>query len=291
MPKPPGFGGFTELRFITNYYLLGCSPPFDLVIETSKEPGLDLLLLFVGFDPEEWFQTLFEPGRGRNRQPSRKGRKRKPTPGIPDWNAYLAGRARQALPGFDGIQLPGSRWLFRLWGAADFVNFTAAVLEGVTEVAFAHLWGVFKVDPQNCAPLGRFGRQEPSGQTVGGIGPPVWPVALNIDVFSQNFGAVGNFGCTPVFGDAVVAFSAGMVNDTTQPVAGRLALYTPSFEIIEESGRFEIEPGGIAFGSISADIPKNQNVAWGWKAEFGSVRMIEPAATGFLTSAVPWWNG
>jgi len=291
MPRTPGFGGFTELRFITNYYLLGCSPPFDLVIETSKEPGLDLLLLFVGFDPEEWFQTLFEPGRGRGRAPSRKGRKRKPQLGIPDWNAYFAGRARQALPGFNGINIGPSRWLFRLWGAADFVNFTAAVLEGVTDVAFAHLWGVFKVDPNNCAQLGRFGRSLGSPIVVGGGGLQLWPINMQIDEFSQNFGGVTAFTAEPNFAPGVVSFSIGFRNAQTVPVRGRLCFFSPSLQILKESGEFNLDPGDIAFGSLSMDVAQGQPVAWGWRTGSGSINIFEGASTGFLTSAVPWWNG
>jgi len=102
MPRVPEFGGFTDLRFITNYYLTGCSAPFELVLELSKEPTGDLLLLFIGFDEEEWFQEIFQPGRGRRRTPSRKGRKRRRGFGIPDWNAYLANKVRTAPPRLGG---------------------------------------------------------------------------------------------------------------------------------------------------------------------------------------------
>jgi hypothetical protein len=290
MPRTPGFGGFTELRLITNYYLLGCTPPFDLVIETSKEPGADLLLLFIGFDPEQWFQTIFEPGRGRRRGPARKGRKRPRGPGIPDWNAYFAGRVRQALPGFDGIKIGPTRWLFRLWAVADFVQFSAAVLEGVTDIAFAHLWGVFKLDPENCQQLGRFGRSLGSPISVGGGGQPIWPINMQVEEFNTNFGAVSAFTATPNFGPGVVAFEIGCRNLQSVTVSGRLIIYDPGLNILRESGLIVLDPGETFFGSISADVAQGQAVAWGWRTVSGTVTIFQGASLGFLTEAVPWWG-
>lgn len=101
MPRPPNFDGFDDIKFITNYFLMGCSTPAYLVVDFSKEPLWDVALLICSFDVTDIAQSVLEPGGQRHRRSGRHGRKSGRRRASLDPNEFVGAKIRAKINPID----------------------------------------------------------------------------------------------------------------------------------------------------------------------------------------------
>lgn len=285
MPQPPDFDAFRDIRFITNYALHGCAPPWEVIVEFSQEPAADVALLFVGFDPETWFQELFDPGKGRRRRPSRKGRKGLWVGGFPDWNEYGGSRLRRLAGPFPGLALPGFKMLFRIWGGIELFNFTLAVVDGISDVGFETLWGLFQVQPETCRSFERCARTHEGPLFFGGAGPAIWPLNLNVTLYNNGYITQTGFGWFPPNKPNVTVMTTPIYANSPGGLKGALVLYDNDGKILEESSYVDIPQGETTTRELSYDQETGDRISWGWRNDGGFGILFDPAVMGFTTDS------
>ncbi len=148
MPKPntrPAI--FPQLKFVTNYLLAGCGPERDLIFELNTDAAVGLLVLFVVPTADDIVQAFFDPRKGRTSTPRRHGRKRPLPQGIPRVG-YLVGDVWEVDSIGKGLQkLPGGRWLLPGINIYEGIALSAAVLEGVSDLAYDNFAGLLDLNP------------------------------------------------------------------------------------------------------------------------------------------------
>lgn len=179
MPKPPRGDDLDNVSFIVNYFVQGCVPPYTLFAEFSHAPQKDLWLLLLSPDLEDIAKAWIRPGAERKRKPARHGRKHRMRGISLDPNDLMGGKARAAAHGYPGIKLPGAKALFRLSDHLDRLNFTAAIVEGVTDVGFETLWGILSAHPEHCPNMAFLNRSSRFRESHPGILPITDPFFLD----------------------------------------------------------------------------------------------------------------
>ena len=218
MPRPPDFDGLTDLKFITNYALMGCAPPFWAIVEFSKEPLEDVVMLALGIDFEDIAQGVLDPAGGRDRRPGWHGRKSGRDGGggakdgktrifFPDPNDMIAQRLRPIGNPYNALNIGPLRRAFRINDFVEGIAFRAAVLEGFTNVGFETLWGILSLDRNHCREFYRLGRVQDYYGTGGGLTLPFDP--MNINKLEMNNGFFeGQFGTATNRGPFNIAVEA-----------------------------------------------------------------------------------
>lgn len=263
MPKPPNFDGLTDLKFITNYALLGCVPPQHLIVEFSQEPLLDLALLFLEPDIEDIAQAVLQPGGGRKRRPGRHGRKSGRSSGFPDPSDMIGAKVRGVVNPYDALNFGPIRRVWRVYDVYEGINFTAAVLDGITDVGFDTLWGVFDVSPGHCREFARLGKHDDDIQIVAGAGPPLSTFGCSSIDFNVDF-QTGPFGARcPDYEYQLAIRAVIRGRPGTGNIQGKLALGTDGNTILAESSPYEIEPGEVVTREVSITMPANEWIYWG----------------------------
>lgn len=263
VPRPPDFGAFNELKFITNYALLGCAPPYDLLVEFSQEPLLELFLLFAGLDPQDIVQGMLDPRHKRRRSPARHGRKRPKLPGLPDINDEIGGIFNGEPGGFRPEDMPGGRKIFRAINLVERVTYTAAVLEGVTDVGYSVYWGTVNLNPEFCLEIDRIVRNDYNRKVAGGAGPYFNPFGIDHLVTNRGFFDSG-FGTTHSGSDweINVAVNLQFYGDDGYS-AGSIGLQSDRYGIVAESFGYNLGPGEAAHRSVSYRAESGEFVSWG----------------------------
>jgi len=275
VPKPPDHGDLFELKFITNVLMAGCAPPFDVIVEFSEEPGIELFMLLAGFDMFDILQGMFEPVKGRRRKPARHGRKRGRIRGLPDANDEIGRRLtpRELKEAFN--RLPGARVAFRFINFTEFIGMGAAILEKSGDIAFNPFWGMFENDDLICYDLPRLSRTRDSFFIIGGLGPNPWPI--NIAPIDFNHG----FFDSPFHTNCGVNCGVGLRatlwnNDLTSPRQGSLILGEPTTGTVwAESSWRTIGPGETISIDVSATVPAGHEVHWMYRNEGGAIQATD----------------
>lgn len=263
MPEAPDFHYVPQHAYIVNYFLMGCEPPQYLYFELSKEPATDLALLFLLPDAQDIGQEIIQPRHGKNKRAERHGRKRAKSRGIPDISAIIGNVLRGKLNPGNKFNIAPLRVLFRVWNVYEGVNFAFAVIDGLTDIAFANFWGMSRVYQNHCTHWPRISKSMSAPFTVGGAGPPMTSFAVSVVEFNDGFddepfGTNTNLGAYTITLHAVVkAISIGTENHC------RLALGFNNHEIIAVSDQKTIPYGDVAHFELTASVEANQFVGWG----------------------------
>lgn len=291
MPRPPKHDGADELKFVTNYFLAGCSPPFQLVVDFSNEPNKDLLLLILAPDLDDIAQTILDPRKGRKRKPARHGKKRTKGPGIPDTSELIGAKARGVINPHNALNFKPLRRLFAIWNVYEGINFTAALIDGITDVGYETLWGILDVQTTHCYEFGRLARHSDVDQFSGGVGPVPQPVSAEIVDFSSQFVST-NWTCRCLTGPYSVSVSMELYNpSSTETVEMTVALARVGGGKLEQSYRASISPGGSASLNCSQDFDAGETCEWGLGSRNGFVRVTECSVLGYAQQNFPLpWN-
>lgn len=288
MPRPPDIGAFADMKFITNYFLAGCSPPFHLFIEFSQAPAKALLMLFLIPDLEDIGQAIFDPKAGRRRKPARHGRKRRRVPGVPDVSDIIGHRVRAEINPYNALDFGPVNKAFRIWNKYEALSFTCAVIEGLTNVGFEGLWGVLKSDPNHCKDFHRLCKIDEDFFIVGGVGPPLQGVAIDTVEFNNGFNN-SLFTCRSRFGEYTVNFNAFIFNYSYDVTAyGSLALQDLETGEIYRSPPFELGPREGTSRQVNAKFPGANSCAWGVADMFNFVAVGDRSIVAYDIQQIPW---
>jgi hypothetical protein len=288
MPRPANPDEFAQINFITNYYLLGCSPPTAAFFEFAREPTEDLAFLLFAPDLFDIGQEILDPSKGRRRKPARHGRKRPRFPGLPDTSAMIGGRLNRAANIGAAIRLTPLRWILPLWNIYEGVTFTVAVLEGVTDIFFTGILGVVTIDNNNCKDLDLLRRSRDTIQVIGGRGPPVLPI--NLPILDKNKGFMQTQSiCRHTTKPYEVMFQARMKNRFGDPDYGMaLALHNLTTGEIHESRYKEVPGTNIIDFDVSAQFGPNEVCSWGVGTRLGFFEVIEANVIAYSLADFPW---
>lgn len=287
--RPPQLKDFSEIGFVVNAYMLGCRPPMTLIIETSKEPLFDLAALLFLPDTIDILQEIFDPNRGRRRNPGRHGRKKKGSGGFPDVSALMGNRLRALANPINALNIAPFRYAFKILNVYEGITFTIAIVEGVVDVAFEGLWGAFQLDNNICGEFARLSRYRDEPQTMGGGGDPFTIGNLNQKDFNVGFLetpyaadlASGPFVCT--YQATVSAYTP------TSDSRGRLVLFSSTDGIIAASDTVTLSGSDQATLTVSATHRPGDALGWGWYAETGFVTVTNQVALAWEAGQIAWW--
>lgn len=259
MPQPPRIDILDKVHFITSYFWQGCDAPFSLLVEFSQEPRKDLWLMLFSIDLGDILKSWLRPGGARSRKSARHGKKHPFRNATLDINELMGGRARAAYGPYPGLALPGAKALFRITDQIDRINWTAAVVEGVTDVGFETLWGMISAHPELCPQMIWVDAGRVEEQVIPGIFAPSTPFGL-IDYYSGN----GVFGPDPfafvsnqaelhvAFDGTVRGRSGGGVFDF------RFTLRSLESGILAESSTVDLDFDESIHLTLSGTLPKGE---------------------------------
>lgn len=277
MPTPPSIDGLEDIHFITNYFLMGCSPPSYLVVDFSQAPLTDVALLFVSFDYQDIAQAWLNPSGQRNRRSGRHGRKRLPFGGqFPDIND-MVGTKLHCQDLVRGIRMTPLRYIFPILNIYEGISFFAAVADGITDVGFDTLWGVLRVDPNHCRQFKRLSKATDGSVLVGGAGQHFRPFAMNVTEFNNGF-FDGAFG-TSTDVKYTIALRATLIGAGNPGVyaTGTVVLADAVGNIFDESGEYSLLDGDTFSVNLSATLVADQQVFWQIKGPVSFVRVFAEA--------------
>lgn len=288
MPRPPNPNSFTQINFVVNYALLGCTPPFWVFIECAKEPAKDLFLLLILPDPIDIGQAIFEPEKGRKRKPARHGRKKGRGVKFPDTSDMIGQRARGVLNPGDAIKYSPVRRLFPIINAVEAVGITTAVLEGLSQVGYDGVLGAFKLDPSDCLDLDFVQRESDFQKAQGGAGPPIdafpLPQLIKNVGFVQSQLSVLNTD-KPYTANISVTLRP---NTFTPEDKVSVALGTDVFTKRAQSSVVTFNGQETKTIDVSADFEAGETCVWGLGERFGFFQIIEARFVAFSNNGFPW---
>lgn len=288
MPKPPEFDFFTDMKFITNYILAGCDPPFDLLVEFSQEPAEDLLMLFLMPDLVDIGQAIFEPKGGRRRKPARHGRKRRRGKGMPDPSDMIGQRIRAVVNPHDVVTFGPLVKAFRIWNVYELFNITVAVIDGISDIGFESLWGILNADPSHCNNLNRLAAHEESQFSIGGVGPYFQPIGLTQLDFNKGF-ARTSYSCRLDTGNVKINLAATIRNERNDiRFKGCLALRNRSTGEHAESGRVDLGPNENARLEVNMFAEDPTWIDWGMTALDGFCDVYGAAVLAYDRHGIPF---
>jgi hypothetical protein len=274
MPQPPQFDDLDEIKFITNYFLQGCVPPFNLLAEFSQEPLHDLYLLVGTFDIQDIVKSWLRPRRERYRSSKRHGRKRWGTRVVLDVNEYVSTRIRPDGDLYPGVKLPGSRAAFWITDQVDRLNFSAAIIEEATDVGFETLWGILSAHPEHCPNYAFVNAHQTGPQVFVGVAPPDLPIQFPVKDNGQFFEGPTPAVFTTFTGEFTACFSAEMTALSAGGVQnGRFTIRSGARGIIGESSHVNLGPGESITLNVSAECEPGEFVFCARSVTAGSIRV------------------
>lgn len=263
MPKPPRPDAVDKISFITNYYIQGCQAPYSVWVEFSHDPIENLFLLFLAPDMTDIVKEWLRPSGGRQRRPGRHGRKSGRQQLSLDPNEMVSSYPRAGAPEYPGIKFPGAKAVFYLSDEIDKVNWSAAVVEGVSGAVFDVLWGVISVRPDLCPHMGWLDAGHFTDEAIVGSAPPTLPFGYTKIYSVQDFTPPNPWAFASPFGPAAVTYTANVRCATTNPIENFFfTLRNEAGEELARSGRADIEPGSNVDLTLSGELPM---------AEFGTI--------------------
>jgi len=194
-PRFPQWRDLTAVNFVTEAFLVGCSPHLGLFLEFAKEPAKDLALFLIVPEAFDIAQAIFQPKKGRRTKPGRHGRKRPGTPGMPNADDIIGGKVRAVLNPYDAFKLTPFRYVFPLYNLYEGVNFGVAVVEGLIDVVYEGTLGALLMRPNYCRDFGRLYRFGPDYAVTGtGDDITISPALLNVNFDTSQWAARYNYG-------------------------------------------------------------------------------------------------
>lgn len=288
MPRPPDIDPSGKLNFIANYILMGCSPPFFVVIECAREPIEDLAMLFLLPDLVDIGQAIFDPKGGRRRKPGRHGRKRRRAPGFPDISDIVGQRVRADINPYIPLGLGKFTLAFRVWNLYEAIAITVAILEGLTDIGYTGLLGVMELDPTHCQEFGRLVKEDPELQLAGGAGPSIWPIAVQHVEVASGFQHTA-FGCMCPTSDYVVHFRTSLKNNSSNlEVYGDLALGVQGGPVKALSSIVSPGPGDSLRVEVSATFEQGTWCEWGVGNRLNNPVVLSREIVAFSKASIPW---
>lgn len=160
--RPPAPDFLTEVAFIVGWALQGCTAPYQLIVEFSKEPAWDVFCVFGAIDVQDVVRGFFRPEGLRTKRHGRKGgRDGKPGKGkggIPDLSELWAER----LVGGNPIQgRPfgnATTYLFNIVDEVDRVNWTMFLIGMAPDAIFKTMYGMLQASKDVCPQMVRLNR-------------------------------------------------------------------------------------------------------------------------------------
>lgn len=270
MPKPPNFDPVTDLAFITNYALLGCSNPRILVADLSGPALADLALLFVTPSFDDFIQGVLSPKGSRNARAGRHGRKSGRGFGIPDPNDLIANKLAGRIHPYTPIRMGLTRYA---WGGLQLyegINFAAALADGITNTKYDRLWGIFNISASHCREFARMARHWDDYGVGGGLGRPWDPMNINrldftVDFFDGNFGTGTS---APQWEIALKVHFWGI--EGLPPATFDLQLRNQHDHVIASTGAVTIEPGQHMTLEINGEAKADDFISWGTAINSGN---------------------
>jgi hypothetical protein len=286
MPNQHDPSIWTSAKFITNYWIAGCDLQPWLIIDVNSEPQKDLVLLFIEPDLFDITQEVFDPKGGRNARPNRRGRKGRGKRGTLDPNTLIGRAIRGVVNPYNALKASPFRWFFPLLNLYEGVTFTAAVIDGLGDVGFEHLWGIIEAGPNDCLEIPILNRTEPNGAIIGGLNPPIAGVGLNTQIINTGFESF-RFECR-TDQDYWVEFQGYAKTQFGSDVKGELVLGTDVNTITATSGNFDLNPDQYQFISVSGYFEKDTYCVWGWHQNSnGFVRLNDCSMIAFGLDGLP----
>lgn len=288
MPQPPQIDGVNAFKFITNYFLAGCEPPFDLFCQFSQEPAKDVLMLLLLPDLVDIGQAIFDPRGGRRRKPARHGRKKPFRLGFPDASDIIGQRTRGIINPDNVLSYGPFTRVFRVWNAYEGVAFSAAVIDGLSNVGYSGLWGILNFDPNHCRNLERLAKHDDDFWTTGGPGGGVHPVGIDIVDFNNGFGHT-NFACTTIDNKFQINFRAQFTNNRTDiRASGRLGLENQTTGQVFTSNHFDLGPRETAVREVHGEFPAGDWCTWGFYDTSGFVDVYDRSILAYSEHNFPF---
>ena len=286
MPNQHDPSIWTAAKFVTNYWLAGCDFKPYLIVDLNSEPQRDLVLLILTPDLSDIAQEVFDPRGGRRSKPNRRGRKGRGRKGSLDPSTLIGRAIRGYANPFNALRAGPARFFFPLLNIYEGVAFTAAIIDGLGDIGFEHLWGIIKADPNDCIAMPIVERSEPPGAIVGGLNPPIAGVRLNTPILNTGFTSWDLFvSCDQ---DFFVEFQGYVKTEFGTNVKGELVL-GPDYDTIRAtSGNIDCTPDSYQFVSVSGQFSAGEECRWGWHQNSGGfVRLNDLNAIGFGLNALP----
>lgn len=288
MPKPPRIDPWDKVKFITNYFLTGCEPPQELVVDLSEEPKKDVLLLILSPDLFDISQAIVEPKKGRRRKPARHGRKRRRKIGIPDTSELIGQKARGFINPNNAFNFSATRLVFPLWNIWEGATFTAALLEGIVDIHYETLWGIMQVNNEECRDMPRLVRRKDEPQFAGGVGPIPLPIAAPITEFSLGFAST-QWTCRCPTADFTVAVTMDVKNNSSaDTVRMSAALSGSAGQGITQGSIHSIGPKGSATLRVAASFDQNTTCEWGLGTRTGFLSVESCDVLAYAKTDFPW---
>lgn len=275
----------TQINFITNFALLGCTPPLWMMFDLAREPVGRLGLLIFGVTTFDLFQEIFDPRKGRRRKPARHGRKRRRGVGFPDINAVIAGRVRSNLPPIPGVAFGPLRYAFPIVDIYEGVMITAALIDTTHDILVEGYLGAILSDPAVCQDLGRVIKTNPGPVTVGYFGVDPYPVPVgNIEV-QQHFTSSAHM-VTSSQGECMVNFTGTCRAVTSDGISrGFLWLYNASQGTSSFSSAIDLEPGDVKKHEVFINGRQGDVIINQWHQVYGLTELTDLQVTGFTIPA------
>lgn len=282
MPRPPRIDDLDKISFVTNYFLQGCKPPYSLIVEFSQKPAKAAWLMILGVDLGDIMKAWLRPSRGRRRTPRRHGRKRPNGLRNLDVNELLGGDARRRFGPYPGIDLPGSRMLFRITDQIDNVNWSAAVLSGLTDIGFETLHGILSAHPEHCPGMAFVNAVKYIPQDIIGVAPPTLPIGWDEIESKQNFEGPVPFAMTTFQEDFSVAAEIHVRGDFDRDTVGLFFnLNQVGGAEIARSNVATLSPGQEITLTLSGEVPAGEFVYIGRTVVQGSIQIQHGSILGF----------
>lgn len=288
MPRPPDIDDFAKINFIANYAMLGCRPPLDLFVEFAAEPANEVVLLFLLPDLVDIGQAIFDPQVGRRRKPGRHGRKKRLGGGIPDTSDMIGQNVRAAVNPGNYLKIGPFNYIFRIWNVYERAAFTAAVIEGFTDVGYEGLLGVITHDPTFCPDFARLVRKQVGTLVVGGAGPIPDPWGLAEEEVKVGFASTP-FSAGLNQEPCVAAFNCTLMNQNeSMPIELEVGIWDNNNEPLALSPKRTLEPGEETSFQLWCHVPAGVNFTWGLGERVGFATALKADLLAFERAAVPW---
>lgn len=286
MPRPPNWDSLIDWRFITNYMLLGCDTPQWLIVDYAGPPAQDLLLLFLLPNLTDIAQAAFDPRTQRRRKPQRHGKKRLKISGFPDPSDVIGGKVRGYINPYNALDLKPFRVAFRLMNGYEAVAISAAVIDGVTDVAYENLLGIVSLSDATCYEFKRIQKLKNNVQLIGGTGPNVWPVGVTEVDFNNGFfeGSFGTQCDQPYCGNLQLTIFNQDNNDIVVTACLGGDSTTPKYRSRERT----VPPGEVVTVEVSGDFEASEPCGFGAECHGAQGLILEGAFMGFSISDWPW---
>lgn len=288
MPRPNKPEEFSQINFLVNYFVQGCTPPAQLFLEFAKEPLADLAMLILLPDAEDIGQEVLDGKKGRTRKPGRHGRKRGRGLGLPDSSTLIASRLDRARVITNFVQITPLRWMLPLYNVYEGLAFTAALVEGFTGVFYEGVLGVVTVGEDNCTNLDFLRRTRPNMQTLGG--PGVIQQPFNLNTIERVDGFVSTqAGCANFDRDSRVT-----LRTTIRPLRANSnweCYVSLKNQTTGEESLSSIVPGsraGWTDRTVNIFQPKGETITWGISDWNGFFECINTEAIAYSVFNFPW---